>query len=31
MICWLATNGCLQQPITWTALSGGWEICSTGG
>jgi len=31
MIDWLETNGYLPASSTWTALSDGWEICSTGG
>ncbi len=31
MIKWLETHGYLQASSTWTALSSGWEICSTGG
>ena len=31
MVKWLETNGYLQASSTWTALSSGWEICSTGG
>ncbi len=31
MIGWLETNGYLPAASTWTALSDGWEICSTGG
>jgi hypothetical protein len=31
MIKWLETNGYLPAGSTWTALSDGWEICSTGG
>jgi hypothetical protein len=31
MVGWLETNGYLPAGSTWTALSTGWEICSTGG
>jgi hypothetical protein len=31
MVKWLETNGYLPAGSTWTALSNGWEICSTGG
>jgi len=31
MIEWLENNGYLPAGSTWTAISDGWEICSTGG
>ena len=31
MIKWLESHGYLLAGSTWTALSDGWEICSTGG
>lgn len=31
MIKWLENHGYLPPRSTWTALSNGWEICSTGG
>ncbi len=31
MVKWLEANGHLPASSTWTALSVGWEICSTGG
>jgi len=31
MIDWLEKNGYLPTSSTWTAVSDGWEICSTGG